>query len=139
MAMSSHNVQIGEEAYVVNTFPATKGVVYLKKLMKVVGPALAEIAGAGEDGTQTGEANLGKAAEILFENLDKEGLDQMIIDWVKNNVTKNGQPVVFDQEFAENYGALFTLVKEIIVINYGSVFQNGFAGLLPNLAKPPKL
>jgi len=136
MAVSSHSVMVGDVEYHVTTFPATKGVVYLKRLMKVIGPALAEIAGS-EDGTVNTEG-LGKAAEILFDNLDKENLDQMIIEWVNKNVTKNGQPIVFDMEFAENYGALFSLVKEIISLNYSSVFQNGFGGLLPNQANPLK-
>lgn len=137
MAIGSHNVVVGDVTYVVTTFPAAKGLAYLKRLLKVVGPALAEIAGGDEGGINAD--GLGKAAELLFDNLDKENLDQMIVDWVKNNVTKGGQPVVFDMEFAQNYGALFTLVKEVIMLNYASVFQNGFGGLLQsqtNLLKP---
>lgn len=136
MAISSHEVLIGEVAYVVNTFPAVKGLGYLKKLLKVIGPALAEMA-SGDDG-QMNQEGIGRAAEILFDNLDKENLDSMIVDWCKNNVTKNGQPINFDMEFAENYGALFTLIKEIIMLNYSSVFQNGFASLMPNLASQTK-
>lgn len=137
MAISSHEVQVGDETYVVNTFPATKGLMYLKRLLKVVGPAMAEMAGSEEG--QINSGGFGKAAEVLFDNLDKENLDQMVVDWVKNNVTKNGQPVIFDNEFSQNYGALFTLIKEMINLNYGSVFQNGFGGLLQNqmsLSKP---
>lgn len=137
MSRETQNVQVGNEVYQVTPFVATKGLAYLKKLLKVVGPALAEIAGEG-DGTVNADG-LGKAAAILFDNLDKEGLDLMIKEWVDKYVTKNGQPVIFDTEFMADYGILFGLVKEIIVINYSSVFQDGFGGILSaqaNLLKP---
>ena len=137
MAVQSHDVVIGGDTYTINTFVATKGVKYLKKLLKVIGPAMAE-AMAGSDGEEIRTDGLGKAAEILFDNIDSEGFDDMIIEWVKNNVTKNGQPVVFDMEFAGDYGKLMQLVKEIIMLNFATVFQNGFGGLLPSQANPLK-
>ena len=139
MAVESHNVQIGEVTYTVNTFTATKGLVYLKKLMKVIGPALAEVASGGDGGDSANTDNLGRAAEMLFNNIDSEDMDKMIVEWVSKYTFKNGQPVIFDMEFAGNYGDLFSLVKEIIMLNYGSVFQNGFGGLLQSqgmLTKP---
>lgn len=137
MAVGSHNVEVNGEIYTITTFTATKGVVYLKKIAKVIGPAFAELAGGSDENQQVEAAHLGKAAQLFFDNIDKEGVDKMIEEWVKGYVTKNGQPIIFDMEFAENYGALFALVKEIINLNYKTVFQGGFGGMLNNpLLKP---
>jgi len=137
MAISSHNVEVNGEIYTINTFTATKGMIYLKKLAKIIGPAFAELAVDADENQQVEMERLGKAASLFFDNFDKEGADKIIEEWVKGYVTKNGQPIVYDMEFAGNYGALFYLVKEIINLNYKTVFQGGFGGMANNpLLKP---
>tara|TARA_R110000803_G_scaffold13482_1_gene37862 strand:- start:12493 stop:12879 length:387 start_codon:yes stop_codon:yes gene_type:complete len=120
-------LEIDGETFRIAPFPAFKGLVYLKKLTKIVGPSIATMFG-GEEATELADlSSAEKAVELLVQNFDGDGVETLIKDLVAS-VTKNGQPLVFDIEFQANYGKLLKLVVEVVKVNYGSVFQLG--GLL---------
>ena len=123
MIIEDKVIEVGGEEFRIQPFPAFKGLVYLKKLVKIVGPSLASA--LGEDGeVKEGSLNLDKAIELLVQNFDGDGVETLIKDLIKS-VTKNGQPLNFDIEFMADYGKLFKLLTEVIKVNYGSVFQYG--------------
>jgi len=141
---SSTEVTYGDVEYRVTTFPAFKGLSYLQKLLKIVGPAIGEIfskasaeGGAVSDLVLEEEA-LSFAIRELTTNLDKENVAQLVQDMIKDAVLKNGQPVNFNQEFSGNYGNLMKLVGVIVKENYSSFFgEGGFEGLANLLPQPP--
>jgi hypothetical protein len=60
--------------------------------------------------------------EKLFDNLDTVDVEALIKELVASSATKGSMAINFDMEFSGEYGKLFTLVKEIVEFNYGSVF-----------------
>lgn len=110
------------ETFRITPFPAFKGLVYLKKLTKIVGPSAAAMFGEiDENGESNGPE---KAVELLVSNFDGDGVETLIKDFMAS-VTKGGQPLIFDIEFQANYGKLLKLVIEVVKVNYSSVFQLG--------------
>lgn len=141
---SSTEVTYGESEYRITTFPAFKGLSYLQKLLKIVGPAIGEIfSKASAEGGDISdlvleEEALSFAIKELTTNLDKENVAQLVQDMIKDGVTKGGQPVNFNQEFAGNYGNMAKLIGVIIKENYSSFFgEGGFEGLADLLPQPP--
>ncbi len=141
---SSKEVTFGDVEYRVTTFPASKGLTYLQKLLKIVGPAVGEILskaavdGEGLSDISVEDEALSFAIRELTTNLDKDNVAQLVQDMIKDGVTKGGQNVPFDQEFSGNYGNLVKLLGVIIKENYSSFFgESGFEELLTMLPQPP--
>ena len=141
---NSIEVTYGESEYRITTFPAFKGLTYLQKLLKIVGPAIGEIfsKASAEGGNVSDlvleEEALSFAIKELTTNLDKENVAQIVQDMIKDGVTKGGQPLNFNQEFSANYGSLVKLLGTIIKENYSSFFgEGGFEGLVNLLPQPP--
>lgn len=126
MIIEDKELIIDGETYRIQPFPAFKGLIYLKKLTKIVGPSVATMIGNGEDSLE-GEIDPEKAVALLVQNFEGDGVETLIKDLMAA-VTKNGQPLIFDIEFQAAYDKLFKLVLEVVKVNYGSVFQLG--GLL---------
>ena len=132
-------VTIGDVEYTVTTFPAFKGLTYLQKLLKIVGPAIGEIfskaavEGEGFSDISVDDEALSFAIRELTTNLDKENVAQLVQDMIKDSATKSGQPISFNQEFASNYGALMKLIGTIVKENYQSFFGEGGFEELQNL------
>lgn len=114
MAIKQKTVVIGEEEFLLNTLPATKGLKLLKQITKLVGPAFGEIL-KGEDG------GMNAAIEKLIENLDQVEVEVLVKELV-SSATKGTIVINFDSEFSGEYDKLFKLVKEVVEFNYGSVF-----------------
>ena len=97
-------VETGGQTYIVTTFPAFKGLMYLQKILKIVGPSVAQVFSSAD--LAKGELSeisiedeaLASAISSLTENLDKDNTAQLVQSMIKDSVTKSGQPVVFDQE-----------------------------------------
>lgn len=123
MIIEDKEIIIGDATYRIQPFPAFKGLVYLKKLTKLVGPSMTTLLG-GSDGVDVDISSAEKAVELLVENFDGDGVETLIKDFMAS-VTKNGQPIAFDIEFMADYGKLMKLVAEVVKVNYGSVFQLG--------------
>lgn len=136
---SSRELTIGEVEYRITTFPAFKGLTFLQKLLKLVGPAIGEIFAKSSTGDEASieEVALSGAIKELTTNLDKENVAQLVQEMIKAGVTKSGQPIQFDQEFSGQYGVLFELVGAIIKDNYSSFFgESGFEKLQELLPQP---
>ncbi len=136
-------VTIGDVEYTVTTFPAFKGLTYLQKLLKIVGPAIGEIfskaaaEGEGLSDISVDDEALSFAIRELTTNLDKENVAQLVQDMIKDAVTKAGQPIMFNQEFSSNYGALMKLIGTIVKENYQSFFgESGFVELQKLIPQP---
>lgn len=141
---SNREVEIGDVTYSVTTFPAHKGLGYLQKLLKIVGPAIGEIfskaavEGGDFEAASIEDEALSGAIKELTQNMDKENVAQLIQDMIKDGVTKSGQPVQFNQEFSGNYGALVSLVGAIVKDNYSSFFGESGFGKLQELIPLPQ-
>jgi len=110
---------IGGEEFLLSTIPATKGIKLLKQLTKLIGPSFTEILKGAEDKDSN---PMGLAMEKLFDNLDAVDVESLVKELVASSATKGSMSINFDMEFAGDYGKLFTLIKEIVEFNYGSVF-----------------
>jgi hypothetical protein len=110
-------VTVGDDTYMVTTFPAFKGLTYLQKLLKIVGPAIGELfaKAAAEGGESLSDISiedeaLSFAIRELTTNLDRDNVAQLVQDMIKDAVTKGGQPIKFNQEFSGNYAPLLKLL-----------------------------
>lgn len=139
--VSARNREGEDVTYTVTTFPANKGLKYLQKLLKVVGPAVGELfakaAAEGEEGFSIEDEALALAIRELSGNFDKENIAQLVQDMIKDAVTLNGQPIQFGQEFAANYGVLMKLIGAIVKENYSSFFGEDGLGELQSLIPRP--
>ena len=113
---------INGEEFLLSTIPATKGIKLLKQLTKLIGPSFTELLKGGESGEKADANPMGLAMEKLFDNLDTVDVESLIKELVSASATKGSMAINFDMEFSGEYGKLFTLVKEIVEFNYGSVF-----------------
>lgn len=109
-------VTIDGEEYMLTQLPATKGIKVLKQIIKLVGPAFAELSkGDGDD-------IVSLALDKLFDNIDEVDVEQLVIA-LASTASKGSMSVNFDQEFSGKYDRLFKLVKEVVEFNFGSVFM----------------
>ncbi len=140
---STTELAIGDVEYKITTFPAFKGLTYLQKLLKIVGPAIGEIfSNAAASGSEAFELDiedeaLSTAIRELTVNLDKENVAQLVQDMITSSVLKGGQPIQFNQEFSGNYGAMVKIMGAIIKENYSSFFgESGLGGLQKLIPQP---
>jgi hypothetical protein len=117
MAIKQTTIKIGDEDFLITSMPATKGIKVLKQLTKLIGPAFSELI----KGEQAGVNPVSVAMEKLFDNLDQVEIENLVKDLV-SSATKGSITINFDSEFSGDYAKLFTLAKEIVEFNYGSVF-----------------
>lgn len=135
MSIKSHTISIGDDSYSFITFPATKGLSILTKLLKVVGPAFGKFISSEEVKEGEEDTSFSNAVSILVENMYKDDITGLV-KIITSNVTKNGVPIDFDQDFAGNYGVMVQLLVEILKANYSSFFtENGISGILKLIPK----
>ena len=125
MAIKQRTVKIGEDEFLITSLPATKGLKILKQLTKLIGPAFSELI----KGEQEGVNPVSIAMEKLFDHLDSVDVEVLIKEII-SSATKGTITINFDAEFSGDYDRLFTLTKEIVEFNFGSVFT--LLGLEPN-------
>lgn len=111
-------INVGGDDYLISTLPATKGLKVLKQLTKLIGPSFAELAKSADDAEKSA---MSIAMEKLFENLDSVDVENLAKDLMAS-VSKGNTVINFDMEFSGDYGKLFTLLKEVVEFNFGSVF-----------------
>lgn len=107
-------VTISGDEYLISTFPSTRGLGIMKRLAKLVGPALSEMSKEN--------ATIASALATLFENMEATGFEQLMQD-LTSGVTKNNMALNFDMEFSGEYERLYQIVEAVVELNYGSVFQ----------------
>ena len=123
MAIETKQVTIGNTTYWITPFTAKKGLAMLKRVLKLVGPSLDNLEKKDEIGMAT-------IISGIISRFDEEPVDLLIQDLVKDVTIDGRAPIIFDTQFQANYGELFTLVKEVLTINYASVFTVGGLDLL---------
>ena len=122
---SDVEVNLEGEEYVVTPIPAIKGLSFMRRLTKLLGPSMTALFSQSKDAEEAGEVGMDsmqKAVDLLVENMDSPEIEQLILDLMKT-VTKNGQPLNFNMEFTASYGKLFKLLTEVVKVNFGSLFQ----------------
>lgn len=115
MALKQTSVTIKDTEFLITSFPATKGLKYLKQLSKLIGPSFSALSKEG--------GSVGDALEVLFENIDQVNVEELIKGLVVDGATKGSVSINFDLEFAGEYDKLFELVKAVVEHNYSSVFS----------------
>ena len=137
MSIESKDVLINESEYTITQFTTSKGLKYLKQLIKILAPSFAalsegadvsniDVKSAIQDGTIQTDG-FSKAVNLLVENMDKEDVVELIKSLVQG-VRKNNKDINFEAEFAGNYGELILVLVEVCKYNYASVFQEGGLG-----------
>ncbi len=123
--------------YSVTQFPARRGLGLKLRLIKLIGPALAEAAGAlnpanGTNSLMDSEIDpwiIGRAVSSLVEGLDND-TGELILDLLAMT-RKNGRELsgeVFDLEFAGDYLTLYKVLGFVIQVN--GFFGKGGIGTL---------
>ncbi len=113
MAVKQKAVTIGETTYMLNQFPTTKGISVMKQLMRLGGPSASAL---------FKDENISLAIELLVANLEAVDADALLKTLV-GTASKGSMAINFDDEFAGEYANLMRLCKEVVVFNFGNVFQ----------------
>jgi len=120
MPMRLHEIQIGADQWSVNSLPATSGLVTSGKLASLVGPSLSAMGDASTgEGLDITDSLAAKAVGALLGQMSDPKAVQVIKELLPD-IRKNGKPITFDLEFAEDYGALMRLVGWAIKFNFAS-------------------
>ena len=112
MAIKQKEIEINGDKYIISTIPGTDGV--------KLGARIAKFAGVVMEGVGT-HGNLGSAIAVALVSTD----DEEIVDLVKQltkKVSKNNIQINFDNDFQGEYDVLLEIVKESLLLNFGSLF-----------------
>lgn len=111
----------GEQKFVLTQYDAFRGLAYQRKLVKILQPSISAIINTlAEDKSASLEM---LAIEKFMENIDQVE-PAFIKELVLQGAYKEGRVAInFENDFAGNYGALFSLVVEIIIFNFSDLFQ----------------
>ena len=121
--IKSELIKISDKSYHIQTFPARAGLNYLNKLKTMVGPALATMVSGEAAEDELSSEGLSEAIEKLINGMDDQDFEKMVIEIIEKYVLdSNSQPIIFDSEFAHRYDLVFSLMKEILNLNFGSLF-----------------
>lgn len=120
MAIQQKEIELNGDKFLITTFPAMKGMNYLKRLTRLVGPAM--MAANGEGDVLEGKSAMQVAVEALVDATDKVEVEQLILDLL-SGTTLGGKEINFDQYFSANYGTLFKLLFEVLKLNYGNFIE----------------
>lgn len=112
MAIQQRNVTVKGTEYILTHIPAENGLVVLKQLTKLIGPAFAKMT----------DGDVGQVVDAILDNLDKTDVVQLATRLV-SSASKGSMAINFNNEFAGEYDRLYLLIKEIVEWNFGSVFQ----------------
>jgi hypothetical protein len=124
------DVTIDNVDYKITQFAATEGLRIKAELLRLCGDALSVAFITNEKGES--ELNIGAIVASIVENLDKVDVAALLRK-LMSRVTKGAYAIDFDQEFAGNYSALYSLVVEVLKVNYGDVLKKlGIGGQAQN-------
>lgn len=124
------DVTIDNVDYKITQFAATEGLRIKAELLRLCGDALSVAFITNEKGES--ELNIGAIVASIVENLDKVDVAALLRK-LMSRVTKGAYSIDFDQEFAGNYSALYSLVVEVLKVNYGDVLKKlGIGGQAQN-------
>ena len=127
---------INDATYVVQQFPARRGLKLKTKLAKLIAPTAVALIGSVSKDKSGGisldsEANpdtIAKAITGLVSNLDSDEILSLVFGLLEMT-TRNGVNLVsqngahFDMIYAGNYGELVQALVYVVEVNFGSFFR----------------
>jgi len=113
-------VDINGTKYIIEPFKGRKGFKLKTRIAKIISPALAELETNIEGLSDSGIVL--KAIQSVIESTESDEIFNLVEEIVTGAKTENGA-IDFDTEFSKNYMTLYKLIKEIVIENYGDVFQ----------------
>jgi hypothetical protein len=134
MSIETKERTIDGRKVMVTQFPARKGLQYLTRLTKLVGPALGSLAKgfsptAGIDSTLA-KISIDVAITALVERLDENetvDLVLLLLAFTRLDGKEIGEEM-FDIEFAGNYLLMSKILGFVLEVNYASFFGEGGIG-----------
>lgn len=145
MAIETQEKEINGDRYTVTQLPARRAIRLKAKLIKILGPVIAQIFVTVTD-AKSSEAsqktNMVKAVELLGANLNEVDFENTIVE-ILQGVRKNGielVPAIIDLEFAGEIDVLYQVVWFVLEVNYASFFQmirSGNQSQEPQPVAPP--
>lgn len=119
MAIQTIEKEINGAVYSCTQLPARRAIKLKAKLIKLVGPTLAQLFSDGE-----GAKSKVAAVELLANALDESNFSDLIVE-ILAGVRKNGmelQPAIIDLEFAGDFATLYHVVWFALEVNFASFF-----------------
>lgn len=111
MAIQQKTVTVKGTDYLLTTLAAGRGLVVMKQLSKLIGPAFAKM----------GEGDVGEVVNAILDNIDNTDIEELAKRLI-TGASKGTVAISFDSEFSGEYDKLYLLIKEIVEFNFGSVF-----------------
>lgn len=139
MAILTKETEIDGKTFAVFQFPARKGLELKARLLKLVGPVLAGLAGAAKGGKFSLDDSIDTASIIAgLAAVDPAAFVSLAVDLVAQT-KMNGVFIsagTFDLEFAAEYGTLYKLLGFVVETNFGKLFgAGGIGGLVARLTQ----
>lgn len=112
----------GEQKFIIKEYDAFKGIQYQRKLIKILQPSFSALFAAVSDKESKENLEL-LAIEKFMENIDQ--VDPAFLkELVMQGAYKEGRKMInFENDFAGNYGVLFSLIIELVMFNFSDLFQ----------------
>lgn len=113
--------------YDITTFGGVTGLKHALTLVRYVGPALAGMLGSAGSlenlmASKTSDLSIESAVQALVQKLDEQEVSNFIVALV-SQTSINGQFIgndYFNSHFSANYKELFSVLKAVVEVNYGS-------------------
>lgn len=127
MAIETQEKVINNNVYSVTQFPARRALKIKARLIKMLGPVVAQIFITVSEGASESQSrdNIVKAIELLAEHLDEQQFEDLVVQLLFCT-RKNGielQAGIIDMEFAGDIGTLYHVLWFVLEVNYASFFQ----------------
>ncbi len=131
----SKTTEIQGASYEVTQLGAMRGLKLLTRIGAAVGPAMAQLARAGEEGFDIGVA--GEALQKLFQKLNEAEIEHFVTEMLFGGALKrNGAPMQKNMFELEMAGQAMTILKLLVFafeVNYGD-FSEAAREFLPRAA-----
>lgn len=126
--------EIGEKKFLINKWNPMKAFVRAPRIGKTVGIPFLRLQDREDD------TSFVEAAYMLFDNLDEGEIENflaMVLDGVKIYEDGSATPtnVNIDKHFVGDLSGVISLVKEVLMQNYGSLFSNAVTQELKELGQ----
>ena len=112
----------GDQKFILKQYDAFKGIQYQRQLIKILQPSFSALIAAATDKDQNQNLEV-LAIEKFMENIDQVD-PKFLKELVLQGAQKEGRVTInFENDFAGNYGVLFSLIVELVMFNFSDLFQ----------------
>lgn len=121
--------KIGKDTFRVQPLPASRAVELGARLIRVAGPAIAELRDGGEEA-------FARALSSLSRTMDPKEVTNLIVEMAEQaEISHEGSymPVIFDQHFTGRLQDAFQLVAFVVQTEFGDFLSDGLAS--PSIKK----